>query len=1178
MISTRLIKVATLLFMTLSIQAQQTYTFTNAGATGRFGPTQTLINSAYTGTNPLTGTVIASGGVQTWTVPQSSGYRITVVGARGGNNGGNTGGWGSSMRGDFVIAGGSVLKILVGQIGEDNNSGVNAGGGGGTFVWINGQSLPLIVAGGGGGAGSGYNGANSPTSTAGTAGVGNTNGIPGSGGNGANPGGGGWLSDGQDHNAVSTIGGACQPKCSGQTAGITSGGASPTTAILFHGCAGTADVGDGGFGGGSGASGYCTSSFGGGGGGGYSGGVGQSGGSGVFAGGGAGGSYNAGSNQVNSAGTNSAMGRVIIEEYCTINISSTGLSAGNSLCSGNSVTLTTNAISNYSWSNGATSSSIVVSPNSNTTYSLSATAPLGCTSSASLAISVSGTVPVLNISSSASNGSLCSGQSLTLTATGAITYTWNNGMANGASFAPSTTTVYTVYGSNACGVSSANSSITINPNPPVTVNNGTACSGTTFSITPGGATSYVYSTGTPTFIVNPSGTHFYTVTGSYATGCSSSTVGTVSIYVSPTVGVSSGSLCVGNNFTISPTGAAVYAITGNTTVVSPAVTTTYAVSGTSTAGCISTNTVLCTVSVFTVPVISVTNGTVCSGIGFTLNPFGASTYTYSSGSAIVYPVNTSTYSMYGKANGCLSNTVVATVTVYASPTVGVNSGTSCAGANFNILPYGADSYSYQGGSSVVSPTITTSYSVTGTSSMGCVASNVANCLVTVFYNPTVTVNSGSICSGQTFTLNYGGIGNSSYFISGGTPYVSPNISSTYTVTGYSPNGCTAVAISTITVFNLPSVSITGPSGVCAGSSTTLNATGAQSYTWNTGFSGLNLVISPTSPTTYSIIGKDANGCVNTAQKNISVFNLPSVSVSGNTIICQGSPANFLANGTAITYSWSNGSVGSLLSISPSVSSVYTVTGTDFNSCEASATIAVIVNPAPMIGINANNSQICSGKPALLSGWGAVSYTWSGGITDNVAFYPNITANYTVTGTAQNGCKNTATIQLIVNLSPSLNLTSSVPFLCTEAQTTATLGVTGANIYSWSTGDIMSTIVVSPTISTGYTVTGTDANGCTASTSFLLGVGDCTGLSSVSYDSGINIFPNPVRSELKISRSDFSDDLGIKIHTISGQLIFEGILNSETSVLDTKNYTNGIYLLSLYKENQLVLHKKIVKSE
>jgi hypothetical protein len=113
------------------LNAQQTYTFTNANATGQTGPTQLQINSAYAATNLNGAVTVNSVGVQQWTVPVSGGYRIQAFGAQGG--GANYSGLGANMTGDFTLTAGTVLRILVGQSGGSGNQ-LHGSGGGGSFV------------------------------------------------------------------------------------------------------------------------------------------------------------------------------------------------------------------------------------------------------------------------------------------------------------------------------------------------------------------------------------------------------------------------------------------------------------------------------------------------------------------------------------------------------------------------------------------------------------------------------------------------------------------------------------------------------------------------------------------------------------------------------------------------------------------------------------------------------------------------------------------------------------------------------------------------------------------------------------------------------------------------------------------------------------------------------------
>jgi hypothetical protein len=268
----------------ISPAAQATYsftshTFTNCSATGVSGPTQSACRSAYVTTWDETSNFTVVSGIQFWVVPYSGMFRITAIGAGGASPGGN----GASMRGDFSLTGGSVIKILVGQAGS---SGYGGGGGGGTFVATNANS-PLIV--GGGGGGRNYNSTQSGTNAS------------------------------TVHNPSSSSGDATAPNGSGGCgmnggggAGFNSDGSAGAKSFINGGSGGTTQTGHcvtvapGGFGGGGGGG------NGGGGGGGYFGGA-PGANSGVYPGGSGGGSFNSGTNQVNTLANNvAAAGSVTI--------------------------------------------------------------------------------------------------------------------------------------------------------------------------------------------------------------------------------------------------------------------------------------------------------------------------------------------------------------------------------------------------------------------------------------------------------------------------------------------------------------------------------------------------------------------------------------------------------------------------------------------------------------------------------------------------------------------------------------------------------------------------------------------------------------------------------------------------------------------------------------------------
>lgn len=133
--------------------------------------------------------------------------------------------------------------------------------------------------------------------------------------------------------------------------------------------------------------------------------------------------------------------------------------------------------------------------------------------------------------------------------------------------------------------------------------------------------------------------------------------------------------------------------------------------------------------------------------------------------------------------------------------------------------------------------------------------------VSVIPTPTITVNSGAICAGQSYTINPSGA--ATYTISGGSSVVSPTVNTTYTVSGTAANGC--VSSSTVSVnISVPALSAFSSNAIlCVGETATLTASGATSYTWSTSENTTTITVSPTVTTSYTVTGTNAIGCVGT---------------------------------------------------------------------------------------------------------------------------------------------------------------------------------------------------------------------------------------------------------------------------------------------------------------------------
>ncbi|MFM2135355.1 MAG: hypothetical protein RL021_755 [Bacteroidota bacterium] len=740
----------------------------------------------------------------------------------------------------------------------------------------------------------------------------------------------------------------------------------------------------------------------------------------------------------------------------------------------------------YFWSaGGQTTPTLTVSPAATSNYTLSYQVN-GCTATSVGTVTVNQPPQV-----SLANATICAGSSVLLSPTvqpQGGTYTWQPGGQVSAilSVSPASTTSYSVsYTYGGCPAT-ASATVSVTPLPTVNITGGAVCSGQPFTITASGATGYQWSTGASSnsITVNPSVTTTFSVIGS-SNGCSSTDTATVTLLPLPIVTVPSVTICPGSAAMLTASGAANYwwsnGSTGTSVSVTPPATTTYTVIGND-GSCY--DTAFATVTVSSALLITVNSASICPGQSASLTASGATSYSWSNGSVTstitVSPSTTSSYTVTGFAGGCSASSIT-TVTVNPPPVINAIDFTGCPGVTAVLTANGASTWLWSNGSTTssisVQPAITTAYTVTGTSSMGCTASATATAFV--LPSPSVSVTSDTVCSGQSATLTASGA--SAYqWNSGSTSSVltvSPVAPTTYMVIGTS-NTCADTAYATVIVIPLPVVTVNSPS-VCSGQSVVLSASGAADYQWSTGASGPSLTVTPAQSSGYTVTGT-SSGCSSMAVSAVTVLPVPTVTVT-QPVICSGQSATVSAAGAG-AFSWSNGATGASISVAPGVTTSYTVTGTT-NVCTSTAVATVTVNPLPALQVNP--ATVCPGSTAVLTASGATTYQWSNGFTGaSISVTPAVTSNYTVTGTLA-GCTTYAVATVSVSSVLSVDAgPSDTVCLGNSLQLNASPAVSGS-VYSWSPSTGLSSAsvadpIASPVATTAYLVTVTDANGCSGS--------------------------------------------------------------------------------------------------
>ncbi|NBO62064.1 MAG: T9SS C-terminal target domain-containing protein [Flavobacteriia bacterium] len=161
-----------------------------------------------------------------------------------------------------------------------------------------------------------------------------------------------------------------------------------------------------------------------------------------------------------------------------------------------------------------------------------------------------------------------------------------------------------------------------------------------------------------------------------------------------------------------------------------------------------------------------------------------------------------------------------------------------------------------------------------------------------------------------------------------------------------------------------------------------------------------------------------------------------------------------------------------MAFTPAATQTYIVTGTNANGCSNTAQVTVTVNALPNVSAG-QNQTVCAGTAVTLNGSGANSYTWNNGVSNGVSFTPAVTQNYTVTGTDANGCANTAQVTVTVNALPTVSAGQNQEVCAGDS---ITLNGSGADTYQWD-NNVQDGVSFTPAATQTYTVTGTNANGC-----------------------------------------------------------------------------------------------------
>ncbi len=732
--------------------------------------------------------------------------------------------------------------------------------------------------------------------------------------------------------------------------------------------------------------------------------------------------------------------------------------------------------STYQWSDGQSTSTITVSQSG--VYTVTVTGSGGCTGTDSVMASIP-QAPVLGISGSAS---FCADASSTLSASAGFTnYLWSDGSI-GPVLVVNQSGSYALTATDVLGCTqTAVMPVTAQPLPaPQIAGLPAVCAGDAATLSAGsGFNSYAWSTGETTASISVNAAGNFSLTVSDAEGCTGTAQASFSLYPLPSPAITAQTYqCDGQLTLDGGAGFAAYTWSGGQN--SPAITVSnsgsYALTVTDPNGC--TGTTQLTVSVPALSTVSIAGDPdFCQGGSTDLTASaGFVAYAWSDGQtdAAITANQGGVYAV--TATDALGCTVSAQMplTVFANPAPVIAGPVAvCPGATATLSVPGsfADfqwSQTGANGNTLVfqPPGIAT---VTVTDANGCTGIASATVVISDTLAPQITALPFA-CDGQIILDAGAGFAIYTWSNGQGSPTLSVTQSGTYAVTVSDGSGCSGMASIVVDVPALPLVTVGGDDRLCPGEISILTAdAGFANYSWSTGATTETINVSQSG--NYAVTITDLNGCTATTALAVQSLAAPQPQITGGTTICSGNAITISLAGSFDQYSWSTGATAG--SISTSQPGDYAVTVTDADGCTGTAQTSLTAGGA-INAVISPQPYLCDGQITLQATAGFSAYVWSNGQT-TPAVAVTQSGSYAVTVSDAAGCSGTASIQATLPLPPVVTISGDEQ-IC-QGQTAALTASPGFQQYNWSNGPVSASI--STTQAGNYSVTVTDADGCTA---------------------------------------------------------------------------------------------------
>ncbi len=489
-----------------------------------------------------------------------------------------------------------------------------------------------------------------------------------------------------------------------------------------------------------------------------------------------------------------------------------------------------------------------------------------------------------------------------------------------------------------------------------------------------------------------------------------------------------------------------------------------------------------------------------------------------------------------------------------------------------------------------------------------------------------TVSNDSICGPGSVTLNatssdslfWYDVDSGGVAIGQGSPFITPNITTTTTYYVEARNFCSSARVAVVAIIMpLPAINLGNDTNLLMGSSITLDAgVGFVNYVWSTGETTQTITQSPVLPTCYNATVLDLNGCANADTICVNIVFPSDVGIQSLVTPtdhqCENAATpitvvvgNFGSTTTtdipihiditgAVNVSFDDTLFGSIpaggsipFTIDSTINTtgggmititVYTIYATDQLPSNDTLIAVININPVPLPPIVGDVSR-CGPGAITLSGIASDTIYWydapvGGNLigigTYNIPFLSTTTTFYAQTGFSCPSLTRTSVTVTILQL-PQVQLGSDTLIQCGD---TITLDAgAGYVLYTWSNSGTTQTIEVD-TLG-DYSVTVIDTNGCSNSDTIHV---DCyVGITSISALNNVNVYPNPSSGIITVELSSTTSSATIRWMDVQGQLVSEDRMNG----ILQKNYDltsggKGVYLLHVISDEGVSIHRILIQ--